>query len=453
MRGRTLVLGLLVLALPAGGLAAWTGASSTPSATAMTNATAPRGPGATAATPGGAEATSPVPAVQSYAALGLAKCRDCHEEDGRHEAEVDWYENRDGTDDRMHKNSLQRFDLAAANTEKYVRAVAPDVTDWASYLYLEVDNACMECHALILGSGTPEQVSCESCHGPAEGYFEPHKQRDNYQAAVAAGLIDVVGKPETWAPICMDCHVLDDQALIDAGHPSGADFDLGEKYQPVASHFVESRNSYTAAQIGAIGGPLLAEIRSRLPDSAGGATGPVGTGGAEEAPEPAAPEPEPEPESTAEESAAEEPAEEEPAAEEPAAETPPATAATAAEEPGVPAPPPPPPPASTRSQPPVKAPVVTSSAGVVRSPDDVAPDVLPRTRVGVVAAIQGRIVTLLRQLLARNARAPVRVTPPERASAYGGADAELLRLQEEVIALALEALSQAPRRNDEDSGR
>jgi hypothetical protein len=36
------------------------------------------------------------------------------------------------------------------------------------------------------------------------------------------------------------------------------------------------------------------------------------------------------------------------------------------------------------------------------------------------------------------------VTPPERKTVYRGADAELLRLQDEIIALALEALGTAP---------
>jgi hypothetical protein len=69
---------------------------------------------------------------------------------------------------------------------------------------------------------------------------------------------------------------------------------------------------------------------------------------------------------------------------------------------------------------------------------------LPRTPAGMVASVQGRLAALLQALLVRGARTPVRVTPPERPTVYRGADAELLRLQEEVIALALEALGTAP---------
>ena len=69
---------------------------------------------------------------------------------------------------------------------------------------------------------------------------------------------------------------------------------------------------------------------------------------------------------------------------------------------------------------------------------------LPPTPAGIVAAIQGRLASVLDALLSRGATTPVRVTPPARQTAYRGADADLLRLQDEVIALALEALGSPP---------
>jgi hypothetical protein len=58
-------------------------------------------------------------------------------------------------------------------------------------------------------------------------------------------------------------------------------------------------------------------------------------------------------------------------------------------------------------------------------------------------------VSLLDRLLRREGRAPVRVTPPQSTIEYRGADAELLRLQQEILALALDALGTAPRLDDE----
>jgi hypothetical protein len=74
----------------------------------------------------------------------------------------------------------------------------------------------------------------------------------------------------------------------------------------------------------------------------------------------------------------------------------------------------------------------------------VAPATLPSTPSGIVAAVQGRIAALLDRLLGAGVSAPTPVTPPDRKTVYRGPDADLLRLQEEVIALALEALGSKP---------
>jgi len=56
-----------------------------------------------------------------------------------------------------------------------------------------------------------------------------------------------------------------------------------------------------------------------------------------------------------------------------------------------------------------------------------------------VAEIRGRAVTLLERLLRAGARAPG-LPPPARPAEFRGPDSELFRLQDEVTALALEAL-------------
>jgi hypothetical protein len=78
---------------------------------------------------------------------------------------------------------------------------------------------------------------------------------------------------------------------------------------------------------------------------------------------------------------------------------------------------------------------------------------LPQSPAAAVAEIQGRIIALIDDLLRRGGRAPVRVVPPERRTEYRGADAELLRLQEEVLALAIEALGTAPPAPKQPAGK
>ena len=86
------------------------------------------------------------------------------------------------------------------------------------------------------------------------------------------------------------------------------------------------------------------------------------------------------------------------------------------------------------------APAVAEAPAVVLPPEPA----LPTTPAGIVASIQGRVAALLDRLLGSGVTTPNRVTPPARKTVYRGPDADLLRLQEEVIALAIEALGTAP---------
>ena len=58
-------------------------------------------------------------------------------------------------------------------------------------------------------------------------------------------------------------------------------------------------------------------------------------------------------------------------------------------------------------------------------------------------------MVLMDSLLRRGARVSVRAAAPSQTVLYRGADAELLRLQQEVLALALEALRTAPGKTPE----
>jgi hypothetical protein len=51
-----------------------------------------------------------------------------------------------------------------------------------------------------------EGVSCEACHGPAEGYLKPH-DKGGYEAAVGLGLVRLRTLPKEEAvKVCTKCH-------------------------------------------------------------------------------------------------------------------------------------------------------------------------------------------------------------------------------------------------------
>ena len=337
-------------------------------------------------------ATLPIAAQPRREFVGPGKCTDCHD----HKDEKEWSEKRDGDGKgKQHLNALNQ--LSDAKAETYAKAVGvADIYDTKS--------SCVRCHATVVRGSADFGVSCESCHGAGKDYLKPHQEKGAYQASLALGLNDTVKKPDAWLKICVSCHVLGDDpgdaALIKAGHASGADFDFGVKFQPVASHWT---SKYTANQIAALGNPLRNTIAR-----AAAVTAPAAVTAA--APPTA------------------------PAGVPPIVVPPVSTAPASTTRSGARAAPPPPPPALP---PAVPAPPAAVIATVIDAPGSQSP-------ASLVSALHGRIAQLLRDLLSRGVRAPVTPSTSAQKAPYRGADAELLRLQEEVIALALEALGTAP---------
>ncbi len=231
---------------------------------------------------------------------------------------------------------------------------------------------------------------------------------------------DVLGKPENWVPVCLNCHILDDDTLIAAGHPTGDEWDIGEKYTNTQQHFVTNRNAYSPDQMRGIAAPIIADIRSRR---AGTVVGP-------DTPDPDTPDPDT-------------PGPDTPGPDTPGPDTPgPDTPGPDTSGPDTPGPDTPGPGTITI--------IERRTVEIVEVPverivvEEIVADPLPRTPAAVVGAVQGRLISLLGQLLSRNATTAVQVIPEEDLPGYSGADAALLRLQQEVIALALEALRQPP---------
>ena len=101
-------------------------------------------------------------------------------------------------------------------------------------------NLCMDCHGTVISGKESREVldgvSCESCHGAAADWLEPHKdetdkqlgrQRPGHRAALARGKADLRDL-SVRAAACVDCHYVTDPRLLSAGHPSGTDKDWVE---------------------------------------------------------------------------------------------------------------------------------------------------------------------------------------------------------------------------------
>ena len=211
---------------------------------------------------GAASTSGPLAARASAQArftyVGPKQCTNCHD----HEAEKLWYEKKEipeaqrlfpDSKNAGHVNSLKQ--LETPKSDEFAKAVGlADKYDPAGL--------CATCHATVFRGDVNAGVSCESCHGPASGYVEPHQKKDAYDASVAQfGMTRLIGNFAGWTQQCTNCHVMSDSRLIAAGHPSGDDFDLSKKYLPVSLHF---KKTYTPADVDAIArGEMQAALRRR----------------------------------------------------------------------------------------------------------------------------------------------------------------------------------------------
>jgi hypothetical protein len=357
--------------------------------------------------------------AQSF--LGPNECTDCHD----HKDELEWSRKLDG-DGRSKQHFNARNQLRDVRAAEWAKAIGLDNV-------FDIGGTCVKCHATVVRGKDRFGITCESCHGPGSDYLEPHKEKEvGYQKAIKLGMKDVRGKPGEWAKDCLTCHVLGDNptdaALAKAGHPDGSDFNLAVKFRPVALHWTPPKNKYTENQVSAPAGPvytgLLAKLKAAVAKLGGGAT----------VEKPSVDKP---------------PVEEKPPVDKPPVEKPtvgPPGEKPAAEKPPVAGP-------SVEKGPARKTervaptgvgppPVQNPGTGVPIAPVPLPEPALPRSPTGIVAAIQGRLASILDALLSKGVTTPI--PPPPPANTYRGADADLLRLQQEAIALALEALGTKP---------
>lgn len=403
--------------------------------------------------------------------IGPSKCTSCHD----HERQATKWQKEEpaALGGRSHFNT--RKQLEAAKAAGFAKAIGlGDPYD--------LKGACVKCHGTVFRGDVNAGVSCESCHGPASGYYELHQVRGSYAGAVAAGMHDLRQRPAAIARVCVECHVTVDARLSRAGHPSGAAFDVGVNLQKIVhwgapydyAQLTAEGRAATARRLGAEGGPAAsapaaapapAKPAPAQPATTSAAPSAPVARGAASAPAPPAAEADPwdwdQPIRPLPKDYVPEPVLDAPTPIAPPAAAPTAGAAggAIALEPAAPEP------APARASPPKAVapapsePVVPPSlaeetpllGGVVGVPHTaplaaaVAPAARAKATLGTrppvaeVAELRGRGAVLLDRLLRAGARAPG-LPPAARPVEFRGPDSELLRLQDEVLALALEAL-------------
>ncbi len=136
---------------------------------------------------------------------------------------------------------------------------------------------CLRCHSTYVESEslrhsqfrTEDGVSCESCHGAAEGYLKEHYQaRTTHSQNLNLGLRDIVPLSNR-ANLCLSCHYGSNEAvvnhrLIGAGHPRlSFELDTFSMLQPkhwvVDSDYEARKAVYSSARAWLVGQVSIAQ--------------------------------------------------------------------------------------------------------------------------------------------------------------------------------------------------
>jgi len=331
------------------------------------------------------------PLRAQYTFLGPSGCVNCHD----HERQTtQWRKAEPQALKRSHYKSLDSLEDKQAGAWARAAGLA-DAYD--------AKGSCVRCHATVYKGEPNAGVSCESCHGAASGYNAIHQEKGAYAKAVAGGLADLRNLPAAIARRCVSCHVVDDAALVRAGHPSGRNFVAGDSLRKLV-HWNAAYDS----------GVVTAEAR-KLFKAEAAATAP-------------APAPAPAPVNLEKEA---------PPAATPSSAPPPSLPDWWKDAPLLPA-------DYTIAEdvPAVPTAFVTRRAASSPPPADVAPAAPePQTPSPPrdVAELRGELLKLLQGLIASGARAD-RLPPAAPAFEFSGPESELLRLQDEALVLALELL-------------
>jgi hypothetical protein len=340
--------------------------------------------------------------------VGPARCVSCHSS----LAKTSWEQKHRGTAKQLDQPKAAAFAAATGGNPKAAR--------------------CVACHAPTT-AGADKGVSCETCHGAGSLYRVPHQQPSFYQKPESEwlGLVNLYGQPDRIAKACVGCHVLDpdqDGALAAAGHPTGVEYAaLGRKLDAMKhwpsndlDALLSRRRGYDAAFLarvtGAAQGGVTARV-ARLPKPAR----PVAAASPKTTTVPAPPKATPE----ADPFFADEVPEYVPGTIDTAA--PRRIPRTIAAEP---------PPAAIAPAPLAPEPAATPAPAAPK-----AGAAASRPPAADAAELRGRAL-LAARLLLRDGVVARGVPPPAPSASWSGPDGELLRLQDEALALAMDTLRQ-----------
>jgi Cytochrome c554 and c-prime len=351
--------------------------------------------------------------------------------------------------EKCHKPALNKWrrdepaqygPTAHFNTDKQLRE--PKAAGYAKAIGLDdplkVGGRCVQCHATVVREIARTGVSCESCHGAASGWLQVHDKEplaESYQKSLPLGLRNLHKNPAAIASLCVSCHVTADKALVQAGHPSGVDFDAGaglKKLVHWTAAFTPDNSEHAAYDYAQLTGIARPVVQKAL--GGAGATRPP-TPLASQAPKSTGPTPQPRAGGASSLSLF---------AESVAVRQCPPDCPTGDSEPLNPTLTERPTP--TRVQRSIVVDTATLPAPMLQAAPP-TPAMTPVTTSSVksraanveAAALRGQAVVLAARLLAVGRRAPS-LPAPAAATEFSGPDGELLNLQDLALGLALETL-------------
>jgi hypothetical protein len=180
--------------------------------------------------------------------LGAGECVRCH----KHGIQAESWQRREPATlgDKAHFNTLEK--LRGPRAAELAQKAGLDGPRNAR---------CIACHATTVQGRARSGVSCESCHGPGSDYLEPHQKPNAYEASLQVGLRDLRVKPDSIVKLCVSCHVLSDPELRAAGHPAGERFDVGVSLRKIEHWSWDVRQTrLDYAQLSRLGQPLVAKL-------------------------------------------------------------------------------------------------------------------------------------------------------------------------------------------------
>jgi hypothetical protein len=133
------------------------------------------------------------------------------------------------------QNEYYTWSKHDAHSRSYTALTRPDAQRMARHLQLgdpTKEKLCLDCHTTYVADASlrgerysvEDGVSCESCHGPAEGWLSSHAAVGaTHEQNLSQGLADTVSL-EKRAALCLSCHYGDESKrvthdLYGAGHP------------------------------------------------------------------------------------------------------------------------------------------------------------------------------------------------------------------------------------------